>query len=563
MKNIFIPSAIAIRNSFNRIISFSLSLCFISIAFFCFAQTPNTWTQKADFGGGLRYHAIGFSIGSKGYIGTGLDPFSKSFWEWDQSTDTWSQKADFGGTATQAPVGFSIGSKGYVGTGYDEVVGYKKDFWEWDQATNIWTRKTDFGGTARAFSIGFSIGTKGYIGTGSATDGYKNDFWEWDQATDMWTQKTDFGGTGRYGATGFSIGTLGYIGTGDDAGGSGRKKDFWEYNPSLNIWSQKADFGGGIRVFPVGFSIGNKGYIGTGSEEPGSPGTKDFWEWDQNTNIWTAKVEFSGAGRHVAVGFSVGTKGYIGTGNDAVTGGNAGTFQDFWEYTSGAEACPGILVTNAGPDKTVYYGYLPEQCTTLIGSSMDGTPPYQYLWSTGATTASISVCPIDSTAYTLTVTDANGCSNSDQVSVKVIDVHCNDKGKVILCHNPGPNQVTICVSPNAVESQLANGDLLGTCGIARRLNLDTTETEKPMTIYPNPSTGLFSVEVCKNKIVKDAKIEVENSLGQIVYSKTSFKTQGCIKEIIELNHDLPEGMYFLNLIIGGKSEIRKLILTNK
>ena len=31
----------------------------------------NTWTQKADFGGTARCGAVGFSIGSKGYIGTG------------------------------------------------------------------------------------------------------------------------------------------------------------------------------------------------------------------------------------------------------------------------------------------------------------------------------------------------------------------------------------------------------------------------------------------------------------------------------------------------------------
>src|ERR1700712_5419805 len=29
------------------------------------------WTQKADFAGGLRDRAVGFSIGNKGYIGTG------------------------------------------------------------------------------------------------------------------------------------------------------------------------------------------------------------------------------------------------------------------------------------------------------------------------------------------------------------------------------------------------------------------------------------------------------------------------------------------------------------
>ena len=32
--------------------------------------SPDTWTQKADFGGTARLSAVGVSIGSKGYIGT-------------------------------------------------------------------------------------------------------------------------------------------------------------------------------------------------------------------------------------------------------------------------------------------------------------------------------------------------------------------------------------------------------------------------------------------------------------------------------------------------------------
>ena len=43
---------------------------------------------------------------------------------------TWSQKADFGGVGRYTAVGFSIGSKGYIGTGWDINV-KKKDFWEY------------------------------------------------------------------------------------------------------------------------------------------------------------------------------------------------------------------------------------------------------------------------------------------------------------------------------------------------------------------------------------------------------------------------------------------------
>ena len=49
----------------------------------------------------------------------GMVQFRKDFWEYDPAANTWTQKADFGGTARYYAVGFSIGSKGYIGTGWD------------------------------------------------------------------------------------------------------------------------------------------------------------------------------------------------------------------------------------------------------------------------------------------------------------------------------------------------------------------------------------------------------------------------------------------------------------
>ncbi|MBK8505891.1 MAG: hypothetical protein IPL46_29085 [Saprospiraceae bacterium] len=120
------------------------------------------WSQKADFGGSARNSGVGFSIGSKAYIGIGVG--KKDFWEYDPITDIWSQKADFEGLGRYNAVGFSIDARGYIGTGTDGSL--KKDFWEYDPSTNIWIQKADFGGTAREAAVGFSIGTKGYIGTG-------------------------------------------------------------------------------------------------------------------------------------------------------------------------------------------------------------------------------------------------------------------------------------------------------------------------------------------------------------------------------------------------------------
>lgn len=78
---------------------------------------------------------------------------------------TWTEKAIFSGGGRRGAVGFSIGNKGYIGTGYSGV-SYKTDFWEYDPILDSWTQKADFGGGARYHATGFSIGNMGYIGTG-------------------------------------------------------------------------------------------------------------------------------------------------------------------------------------------------------------------------------------------------------------------------------------------------------------------------------------------------------------------------------------------------------------
>jgi N-acetylneuraminic acid mutarotase len=297
------------------------------------SRAQDTWTQKADFGGHVRYYAVGFSIGSKGYIGTGYDAGCcdlNDLWEYDPATDVWIQKADFGGAARNRAAGFSIGTKGYIGTGFDEESPYsqRNDFWEYDPATNTWTQKADFGGTARSSAVGFSIANKGYIGTGFDVDSPRNDFWEYDPDIDTWIQKADFGGTARYAAVGFSIGTKGYIGTGSNYD---YKNDFWEYDPATDTWTQRSNFGGTARFSAVGFFIDNKGYIGQGQIQDYPQLTNDFWEYDPVTDEWTQKTDFGGDKESGGLGFSIGSKGFM-TDNLAF---------DFWEYTP---LCNGLTI---------------------------------------------------------------------------------------------------------------------------------------------------------------------------------------------------------------------------
>jgi len=304
-------------------------------------QVPNSWMQKADLTG-IRSDAVGFSIGSKGYIGTGYNfqgvtkILYKDFWEYDPDADTWTQKADFGGTARLQAIGFSIGSKGYLGIGWDG--GYKRDFFEYDPELNTWKPIAKFGGGGRSRAVGFSIGNKGYLGMGDGGGNEYKDFWEYDPDANIWTQKADFGGIFRFQAIGFSIDTKGYLGAGS-IGGPNTLKDFWEYDPDADTWTQIADFVN-EHSSTVGFSIGTKGYVGIGANY------KEFWEYDPGVNTWTRKADFGGAARYGAVAFSIGNKGYLGTGY------SGGWLNDFWEYTS--EICNGGSTVYADADDDGY-----------------------------------------------------------------------------------------------------------------------------------------------------------------------------------------------------------------
>jgi hypothetical protein len=291
------------------------------------------WESLSDFDGLPRSDAVGFSIGTKGYIGTGYDGEDRlnDFWEYDIDKNSWTQKADFPGVARNSAIGFGTDTKGYVGTGYDGK-NKLKDFWEYNPITNKWTQKADFGGTGRYAAVAMTIDNLGYIGTGF--DGtYLKDFWQYDPQADAWYQKTSIGGSKRKDASCFVIDGKGYITTGIDNGTY--ESDLWEYSPAEDTWTKKRsianisdenydnDYADIIGIYKVGFAINGKGYLATGGQSTGT----NVWEYNPVTDLWIERTSLEGSARADAVAFTVGNLGYLTTGKNG-----SYYFDDLWSF---------------------------------------------------------------------------------------------------------------------------------------------------------------------------------------------------------------------------------------
>jgi len=426
-------------------------------------NTGNVWTQKTNYGGAARRYAVAFSIGTKGYIGTGngSTTYLGDFWEYDPSNNAWTQKANFGGGARYGAVGFSIGTKGYIGTGYNGS--YRNDFWEYDPSTNFWTQKANFAGGARYLASAFSLNGKGYIGTGS-NGNYLNDFWEYDPSTNFWTQKANVGGGARFAAVGMAINSLGYIGSGHNAT-FGYVNDFWEYNSSSNTWTQKASIGTVPFYGAVAFSAGGKGFVTTGFETNNSTISDKIWEYNPTNNTWTQKLGIGSTNaRYFGAAFAIGLKGYVGTGYTT-------TFlNSFWEYET----------------------------------------PGTYTWSNGANTQAMTATV--SGNYSVLITNASGCtatavqalslSPNPTISVTGASLSCSGISNTITANGAtsytwssnagGGNSNTVILSPTISTTYTLSGST-GSCSVDFPIVLNVNPTPISTIAVSGPTLGCGNV----------------------------------------------------------------------
>ncbi|MFK7922141.1 MAG: SdrD B-like domain-containing protein, partial [Bacteroidia bacterium] len=107
-----------------------------------------------------------------------------------------------------------------------------------------------------------------------------------------------------------------------------------------------------------------------------------------------------------------------------------------------------VLINSDGPllSTNTINGLCPEVTTTLIPIVSGGLAPYTFLWEGGETTPTLDVSPTTTTAYYLTLTDDNACSNVDTFTANVLSVAILSLGEDINGCEAGPYNLSPTLS---------------------------------------------------------------------------------------------------------------------
>jgi N-acetylneuraminic acid mutarotase len=268
----------------------------VSNKWYVYDTTNGNWTEKAPFPGVGRANAVGFFLNGKIYVGMGTnyDRKTKSdtytdFYEYDPASNIWTKKANFKGLGRDQPAYFSIGNKGYLGTGNSNPVNASvlKDLWEYDATSDKWTLKAQLIGEARCRAIGFAIDGLGYIGGGEGLSTTKqSDFYAYDPATDTWKTIKNLP-TILARAKGVGVGSNGYVlGGFDNEDNINPISKVYKYDPKADVWSVSSEIASDKdtekgRFYPILGATTTKLFFGAGGYGAGAdPYNKvDFYEY--------------------------------------------------------------------------------------------------------------------------------------------------------------------------------------------------------------------------------------------------------------------------------------------
>ncbi|HMG16933.1 MAG TPA: kelch repeat-containing protein [Saprospiraceae bacterium] len=313
---------------------------FIVCFFNSFYLSAQTFIQKADFPGGIRWQGQQFTLGDKIYICGGVDTtdFLSDMWEYNTLTDSWTKKSDLPtkkvlGTATE------FGGVAFLGLGWDGTKSLN-DWWQYDNNNDSWVQKADFPGTPRYDAAAITWKNDIYIlmgsdyDTGTATVYPFNDIWKYTPSTDTWVWTDTFPDIPRYGGFEFVVGDKLYYGFGQNDAIETWYSDTYTYDLVNHIWTKLASV-----PFTPCEAAGSTCYSGIfnnkivllntdwNADEPDD--YHNIYVYDIDTDIWTIYNKANPISwRLFGYGGTIGNKGYNGIGYDYEFD---IWYKDFWE----------------------------------------------------------------------------------------------------------------------------------------------------------------------------------------------------------------------------------------
>jgi len=347
-----------------------------------------------------------------------------------------------------------------------------------------WTQEENYLGNPKWGAAGFSINGIGYIGSGVNSTNPVNDWWAYNPDSNSWKQVASYPATHNVNGFAAAANGKGYAGFGGDT-------TWYAYDPTINEWIRKASFPA-ASYYPgsvSGFVIGNKIYIGTGMDlNSYSDSCRTFWSYDAVADKWAQLADFGGIGRYAAVGFAINGKGYIGSGTTGW-----GQLSDFWQYDTTTNKWTQVADFPAGGRYQAAGFAIGSK--GYFGMGLD-----------------------DSNSPTQDFYEFNPDSNTWSPVASYPNTQFQPAWFVI-------GNVGYCGT-----GSYGSNEFYEFTGAPAITSIIKSTPASNFTIYPNPSTGNFSIKA--GGATTNYSVQIYNSLGEKVFSKSS--CSGAVVQNIEL-----------------------------
>ncbi len=217
--------------------------------------------------------------------------------------------------------------------------------------------------------------------------------------------------------------------------------------------------------------------------------------------------------------------------------------------------------------------------------TLTGSGAVSYTWDNGVTDA-VPFAPTTTVTYTVTGTDANGCIDTNQVTVNVDTLPVssftfNTIGGEVTFTNTSVDGVTyswdfgdgsaLSNDLDPTHTYTSNGSYTVILSVTN--GCGTTVTSQTVTILtigiksahassfvvaPNPSNGYFNLTL-PSEVDGRILVEVRDTKGSLVHSSIENKGNGTIQKVIDLT-SLAGGVYFMKIETNKSAEIVKIIV---